>query len=612
MILKMSKGSRFYYSLIRIICFALIVGLIAPASSSLVKHSPTIVQEPPKVETARIHPALDQVIAQSPEATIRVIVQKQITGDSIEHLVANLGGEVVSDLHIINALSAEIAANAIPELAKANGIRWISLDAPVERTAVTLADDAPTEYPYQLMLPVIDTGTSPINTQDELSVVAAKKGNSNGKGKGNSNGSGNGNGKGKSNTSDSDTISTSTSEENASESAIDRCSPCRDNTYLETLKVTDASDMGLTGAGITIAVIDSGISQRQDFAVDSTDSEHSSRITAHIPFNDDSNVDDRIGHGTHVAGIISGQGDNADGLFRGIAPGANLISLNISNNAGQARESDAIRAMQWVLENKDIHNIRVVNMSINSTVRQPYYTSPLNAAAEILWFNDVVVVVSMGNKDTQNGITPHSRPPANDPFLITVGASTENGDSSRGNDRSARFALYKATDDGFMKPELYAPGVDVVSVLASNSAWEKEHRDRIIAPAAPGNGNSAADDALYFRASGNSMAAPMVSGAVALLLEAEPELTANQVKYRLIETAGTISANTGYGYEAKYLDVHAALTVRTKKHANKGIDPSEMLSTGEDPIKQTGFRWHVDWDSVNWDSVNWDSVYWDD
>ena len=122
-----------------------------------------------------------------------------------------------------------------------------------------------------------------------------------------------------------------------------------------------------------------------------------------------------------LQGSLPGNGRISNELYRGIAPGVELHSLKISDDMGMAYESDAIAAMQWVYDNKDAHNIRVVNLSINSTVAASYHTSPVNAAVEILWFNGIVVVASAGNTSPARGSSPVQAAPANDPFADHCG-----------------------------------------------------------------------------------------------------------------------------------------------------------------------------------------------
>ena len=128
------------------------------------------------------------------------------------------------------------------------------------------------------------------------------------------------------------------------------------------------------------------------------------------------------GHGTHVAGIVAGNGNFSNGARTGIAPGANLVNVKVADSYGMSYGSDLVEGLQWMYDNRLTYNIKVVNISMNSTVAESYQTSPIDAAVEILWFNGIVVVVSAGNSGP--GII---FPPANDPFVITVGAADDMG-----------------------------------------------------------------------------------------------------------------------------------------------------------------------------------------
>ena len=159
----------------------------------------------------------------------------------------------------------------------------------------------------------------------------------------------------------------------------------------------------------------------------------------------------------------------------------------------------------------------------------------------------------------------------NDPFIITVGASHENNDSNRSNDYMDLYSANDITTDGFMKPDVVAPGKDIISVLSASSDWYFDYPDRAVM------------DKEYFRISGTSMSAPMVTGAVALLLRAEPDLNPDQVKYRLLNTGSTIYGDFP-GADFAYLDVHDLITTPTTESANTGIEASQLLWTGDDPI----------------------------
>lgn len=343
----------------------------------------------------------------------------------------------------------------------------------------------------------------------------------------------------------------------------------------------------LQGKGITVAVVDSGINKAH--------ADLKERVIAEKNFRSKSGVEDSFGHGTFVAGVIAGNGSASNGSYIGIAPKANLLNVKVSGALGEAHESDVIAGLQWIYEQRAKYKIRVVNLSINSSVEQSYHKSPLAAACEILWFNGIVVVASSGN----NG-SGKLYPPANDPFIITVGATDEMGTATIVDDNIPAFSAFGTTKDGFAKPDLVAPGRFIVGPLASTlSTLALLHRTNIIAQN-------------YFMMSGTSVSAPIVSGAVALLLEDEPSLTPDQVKYRLTSTANKNwrAYNAGQA-GAGELDINAALQSNSTKSANTEIPVSNMLTTGPESILTGLKKWNnTNWNSVSWSSVSWSSVSW--
>ncbi len=344
----------------------------------------------------------------------------------------------------------------------------------------------------------------------------------------------------------------------------------------------------LQGQGLTVAVVDSGVVKSQDY---------DGRVIVSRNFTSGwLNSSDAYGHGTFVSAIVAGSGDQSAGRYIGIAPKTNLANVRVSNDQGMSTEADVVAGLQWVYENHERYNIRVVNLSLNSSVQQSYHTSPLSAAVEVLWFNGIVVVVSAGN----NG-TGALYPPANDPFVITVGAVNDRGTVTLEDDVIASFSAYGLTEVGQVKPELVAPGVNLIAPVpeAATIGMGLAYPNHIV-----GDG--------YFRMSGTSMAAPIVSGAVALLLQSEPWLSPDQVKYRLMATANTNW--TGYDPQragAGYLDIYEAVNGGTWESANTGEVASRMLWIGLDPAAWNSVSWNsVSWNSVSWNSVSWNSVSW--
>ncbi len=372
-------------------------------------------------------------------------------------------------------------------------------------------------------------------------------------------------------------------------------------------EVVGAEDLwqqtGLDGQGVTVAVVDSGITDHMDLRENANNPNQAlgspSRVVQNVVMGAYSSPDDEYVHGSHVAGIIAGNGVASGGKYVGIAPGVNLINVRVSNYEGLTYLSDLIDGLQWVLDNKDAYNIRILNLSISSTAAESYHYSPLDAAVEILWFNEIVVVVAAGNNGTVDGPSV-VYPPANDPFVITVGAIEDRGTTTLADDFVANFSAYNTTPDGFAKPDLVAPGRNLVSLLASTSSTGYTNHPK----------HHVGD--YYFRMSGTSMSAPVVTGAIALLLQMEPDLTPDQVKYRLMATtdqnwSGYDAAKAGSGI----VNILYAVNTPTTESANIGVAPSQMLMTGDDSIAYDSVNWNsVNWNSVNWNSVNWNSVNW--
>ncbi len=383
------------------------------------------------------------------------------------------------------------------------------------------------------------------------------------------------------------------------------CGQCIDinqlkNTYIRSIRADQVWNQSpyRQGQGIGIAIVDSGINDQVDFYTVMGQQ----RLVAAAAFNTGNNTTtyDGYGHGSHVAGVAGGNGRGSNGAYIGVAPMANIINVKVGDdlNQGQGTARTVVQGLQWILENKDRYNIKVVNLSLNSATYESYHTSPLNAAVEILWFNKIVVVVSAGNNGSGT-----LYPPANDPFVITVGAVDERGTANIGDDQIASFSAYGRTPEGFNKPDLVAPGRNIISLMGNSGMGMP-----LAYPAHIVNLGGVP----YFRLSGTSAAAPMVAGAAALLLQDEPNLTPDQVKYRLMATA-----NKGWGgYQAAkagagYLDVYAAVYGNTTQNANTGVQVSKLLQSGSQPVTSGSVSWNsVSWNSVSWNSVSWNSVSW--
>jgi serine protease AprX len=349
---------------------------------------------------------------------------------------------------------------------------------------------------------------------------------------------------------------------------------------------------GLSGRGVAIAVLDSGIQPHLDF-------DWPSRIVAARRFNDRaSSAADQLGHGTWVASIAAGSGAAFHGRYRGMAPGASIVNLKVSDDTGAAYASDVVEALGWIARNHAAFNIRVANLSFVSSVDEGYATSLLAAAVEMVWHAGVVVVVSAGNR----GADMLRFPPANDPYVITVGASDDMGSAWPGDDTLAWFSSFGLTQDGISKPDLVAPGRHIVGSLASSGA--------VLALEFP----SKRVGQRYIQLSGTSAAAPVVAGGIGLLLQAYPRLTPDQVKWLLVRSARPLADDPpGAGAGELSLSAASGLATGDVGRANLGLVPNNLVGLAYLAHQgQPGASWDsVSWDSVSWDSVSWDSVSWD-
>ncbi len=277
------------------------------------------------------------------------------------------------------------------------------------------------------------------------------------------------------------------------------------------VKAKEAWDKDLYGNGIGVAIVDTGISPvtNPDFSNGSA-----SRVIASVAISASATTtNDGYGHGTHIAGIIGSDGNTNRTKYVGVAPQANLINVKVSNDVGASSLGDLIAGLQWVYNNRAQYNIKVVNLSLHSSIPESYKTSPVDAAVEFLWKNGIFVVVASGN--TGSVADAVNYPPANDPFVMTVGAIDDKGNNKDGDDAPASVSSNGITQDGFTKPELLAPSVNIVSDTNSTSILYTHglHLGKVITPGP------------YLKLSGTSMAAGVMSGVAALVYQKHPDWT---------------------------------------------------------------------------------------
>jgi serine protease AprX len=299
--------------------------------------------------------------------------------------------------------------------------------------------------------------------------------------------------------------------------------------------------LGYTGAGVGVAVIDSGVtSWHDDLQYNGTSSavrtNGGQRVAAFVDFvNGQPTPYDDYGHGTHVSGIIAGNGYDSSGIRAGMAPDAHLVSLRVLDGNGRGVISNVIAALDYIVANKNVHNIRVANLSVGAAVTESFNTDPLTIAAKRAVEAGIVVVTAAGNlgRDSRGvsrygGITA----PANAPWVLTVGASNHQGTPTRVDDVVAEYSSRGPTPiDLAAKPDLVAHGTGIVSLSDPNSLFYSTKASYLL------KGSRDPGYKPYLGLTGTSMAAPVVTGTVALMIQANPNLTPNLVKAILQYTA---------------------------------------------------------------------------
>ncbi|HZS04400.1 MAG TPA: S8 family peptidase [Blastocatellia bacterium] len=329
-----------------------------------------------------------------------------------------------------------------------------------------------------------------------------------------------------------------------------------------------AGDGLLDGSGIGVAVLDSGIDQNHSLL---KHADNHPGVVERRNFTDGNGFDDPYGHGTHVATMLAG-GHLSAGTYEGIAPGANLLNLTVLDASGQGRASDVIAAIEWCIQNKAKYNIRVINMSLGAPARDSYRLDPLCRAARRAFNAGIVVVAAAGNdgKDA-NGQKVYGgiHSPGIEPSVITVGAANTFGTNKRSDDvvttyssRGPTRGYYTDADgvkhyDDLIKPDLVAPGNKLIGASSNGGGAGSNY----LAANYPvlDTGISARPKERVMYLSGTSVATPMVSGAAALLLEANPNLTPGLVKATLMYSAQLLKGFNTLEQGAGLLNIDGAV-----------------------------------------------------
>lgn len=270
------------------------------------------------------------------------------------------------------------------------------------------------------------------------------------------------------------------------------------------LKLDEIYRSGVIGDGVNIAVIDSGAYLHPDYR---------DRIIGFVDVLNHNHICyDNNGHGTHVAGIIAGNGKLSEGKYRGVAPGSKILCLKVLNQLGQGKVQHMVAAINWVIDNRYKYNIRIINISVGGPVEsEDDEDSILVKAVEKAWDSGIVVVAAAGN----NGPTPYTiTTPGISKKIITVGAS----DMKELSNVSGRGPTLSC----IQKPDIIAPSHQIISCKAYKNYRYMSIQD------------------VYEAKSGTSMSTPIVSGAISLLLQVRPDFTPKDVKMRLRDTVKSV------------------------------------------------------------------------
>ena len=341
----------------------------------------------------------------------------------------------------------------------------------------------------------------------------------------------------------------------------------------------------------TVAVVDSGVTPSLPTL--------SPRVVASVDLRSSSGTWGAYGHGSLVSSIAAGAAEG----YTSAEPRAKIVSVKVLDGAGIGYKSDIVAACDWILQNRQAYNIRVANFSLNAGGESFRYDA-LDRAVEALWLNGVVVVVASGNYAVNGARSDVGYAPANDPFVLTVGASDVASTSSRSDDFPAPWSAWGYTQDGFFKPEVAAPGRYMVGAVPSGANLLDQYPSRQVAPG-------------YMWMSGTSFSAPVVSGMAASLMAKNPSWTPDQVKGAIMAGA---SVPSGYGSNGALgvgvVNAGSALYQSGSANPNAGLNQFVRWNGWRDRYEFDASAWYAtastnaSWNSASWSSASWSSASW--
>jgi serine protease AprX len=351
-----------------------------------------------------------------------------------------------------------------------------------------------------------------------------------------------------------------------------------ENSYYPTAAGADVLHLnGITGHGVTVAVLDSGLWEHPALKLDT---KGENRVIARYDAIKDvegEEVFDESGHGTHMTSVLAHSEPvtfkgKPTGSFKGMAPDSTLVAVKAFNEEGQGDFLDIVRGLQYVVDNREKYNIKVLNLSFAARPRWHYWLDPINQAVMKAWDAGITVVAAAGNE----GPEPMSiGSPGNLPYIITVGAVTDSWTvNDRSDDYIPDFSSRGPTPNAHIKPDIVAPGGHISGVTRPGSTLTKEHPEYLLSTG-------------EFVMTGTSQASALVSGMVALLLQLEPELSPNDVKCKLISSAEpAINADGLLAYSPfaqghGYASATRAVTLGQTGCGNDEMDITKDLNGGD-------------------------------
>ncbi len=401
---------------------------------------------------------------------------------------------------------------------------------------------------------------------------------------------------------------TVTADQTVAETAVPGALPAAvaaTNAFPQETGAAKLAGIGIDGAGVGVAVLDTGIDPLPDFG---------SRLIGGVDFSGEGNpYQDSFGHGTFVAGLVAGNGASSGGAYTGEATGANLVAVKVAGASGITDVSRVIQGIQWVLYNRGSLGIKVLNMSLGATPIAPTQLNPLDQAVEAAWRNGITVVASAGNSGPSQGTITS---PGDDPYIVTVGALNDAATASPSDDSIAPFSSEGPTaQNAWLKPDVVAAGRSVVSLRAPGSNIDQNNPTAEV-----GSGN--------FVGSGTSFSAAIASGAAALVAQQNPGAAPNEIKARLLATAtagpsGNPAAEGHGDLDAYDAATSPPITLR-QPYASVPLPPmsgavvplssawnSSAWNSANYSANPSSSAWNSNaWNSSAWNSNAWNSSAW--